>query len=134
MDKKYKVRVNSVEKIEELLQEIYDQACKHLNEIQFEMNKLINNTNLGEDNITMDDKAKYSKAMHDFFADKNKAIAAKFEIAKFLGELVKYNGDVNAALSDDTFKKSSKLDIKSIKEAIESEIKGDNPPKIYTLK
>ena len=30
-NKRYKVRLNSAEKIEELLQEIYDQACRQLN-------------------------------------------------------------------------------------------------------
>lgn len=44
MEKKYKVKLNSIEKIEELLQEIYDQAVRHLNEIQMEMNKLQNST------------------------------------------------------------------------------------------
>lgn len=136
MERKYIVRVNSSEKIEELLQEIYDQACKHLKEIEIEMSKLINNTNLGDDNITMDDKAKYSKAMHDFFSDKSKAIAAKFEIAKFLGELIKHNGDINATLNDEKVRKSSKLDIKGLKEAIVSEINADKdtPPKTYILK
>ena len=40
---RYKVRLNSCEKIEELLQEIYDQACRQLNEIQNELNKLVKN-------------------------------------------------------------------------------------------
>ena len=40
MEKKYKVKLNSIEKIEELLQEIYDQSVRHLNEIQMEMNTL----------------------------------------------------------------------------------------------
>ena len=43
--KRIKVRLNSVEKIEELLQEVYDQACRQINEIQNEINKLINSTN-----------------------------------------------------------------------------------------
>ena len=56
--KRYKVRLNSVEKIEELLQEIYDQSCRQINEIQNEINKLTNSTNLGSDDITMEEKAK----------------------------------------------------------------------------
>lgn len=133
MDKRLKVKVNSTDKIEELLQEIYDQACKNINEIQNEINKLINNTNLADENITMDDKSKYSKSLHDFFTDKNKALSSKFEIAKFLGEMVKYNGDINSAMNDETFKKNTKLDLKSIREAINSETKSENT-KIYTLK
>ena len=55
---RFKVKLNSFEKVEELLQEVYDQACRQLNEIQNEMNKLINSTNLGADDFTMDDKSK----------------------------------------------------------------------------
>ena len=40
-NKRIKVRLSSVEKIEELLQEVYDQACRQINEIQNEINKLI---------------------------------------------------------------------------------------------
>ena len=130
---RYKVRLNSSDKVEELLQEIYDQACKHINEIQMEMNKLMNSTNLGGEDITMEDKAKYSKSMHDFFTDKNKALNAKFEIAKFMGELLKHNGDIDATLNDSSFKKATKLDLKGLKEALST---SDDavPPKTYTLK
>jgi hypothetical protein len=69
-NKRYKVRLNSNEKIEELLQEVYDLACRQINEIQNEISKLINSTNLGADDFTMDDKAKYFKAMHDLNQDK----------------------------------------------------------------
>lgn len=117
--KRYKVRLNSTEKIEELLQEIYDQACRQLNEIQNEINKLISSSNLGIDGTTMDDKAKYAKAIHDFLGDKSKAISAKFEIAKFMGELIKHNGDANATINDKAFQKRTSLNIKQIKEIIE---------------
>ena len=42
-NKRIKVRLSSVEKIEELLQEVYDQACRQINEIQNEINRLIPN-------------------------------------------------------------------------------------------
>jgi len=128
--KRYKVRLNSTEKIEELLQEIYDQACKQLNEIQNEINKLVNSTNLGADGVTMDDKAKYSKSIHDYLGDKAKAIAAKFEIAKFMGELVKHNGDANATLNDKGFQKRTSLNLNDIRAALADE----NDTETYNLK
>lgn len=115
MEKKYKVKLNSIEKIEELLQEIYDQACRQLNEIQNEMNKLQNSTNLGQDGISIEDKAKYAKAIHDFMGDKERAIKSKFEIAKFMGELAKHNGDLGETLNDQGFVKATKLDLKALK-------------------
>jgi hypothetical protein len=116
--KRYKVRVNSTEKIEELLQEIYDQACRQITEIQNEINKLTNSTNLGADDFTMDDKAKYSKAIHDYMGDKNKAIQSKFEIAKFMGELLKHNGDANAVLNDKNYTKKTSLNLNDLKAAL----------------
>ena len=104
-NKRYKVRLNSVEKIEELLQEVYDQACRQINEIQNEINKLVNSTNLGDENFTMEDKAKYFKAIHDLTGDKKSAIQTKLDIVKFMGEMTKRNGDANAVLNDKTFSK-----------------------------
>ena len=114
--KRYRVRLNSTEKIEELLQEIYEQACKQLNEIQDEMNKLINSTNLAE--TTIDEKSKYSKAMHDFIGDKNKAISSKFEIAKFMGEIIKHNGNIGDTLNDSDYAKRTKLDLAALRAEI----------------
>ena len=129
--KNYKVRLNSVEKIEELLQEIYDQACRQINEIQIEINKLTVSTNLGNDETTMDDKTKYAKAIHDYIGDKTKAIAAKFEIAKFMGELIKHGGDLKATTEDSNFKKRTSLNLKDIKDALKDE-KDENTT--YNLK
>jgi hypothetical protein len=119
--KRYKVRLNSTEKIEELLQEIYDQACRQLNEIQNEINKLTNSTNLGADGVTMDDKSRYAKAIHDYLGDKGKAIAAKFEIAKFMGEIVKHNGDAKATVNDKNFQKRTALNLNDIRAALNDE-------------
>ena len=38
--RKYRLRVNSIDKIEELLQEIYDEADKTIVEVQNQLNKL----------------------------------------------------------------------------------------------
>ena len=98
--KRYNVKLNSIEKIEELLQEIYESASRQLNEIQNEMNKLMNSSNLGKEDTSMDEKVKYSKAVHDFVGDKDRAIKLKFDIAKFMGEIVKHNGDLRDMAND----------------------------------
>ena len=117
--RKYKVRLNSSEKVEELLQEVYDQACRQLNELQNEINKLINSTNLADENFTMDDKAKYFKAINDLMTNKKNAIQAKLDIVKFMGEMIKHAGDSNAVLNDKGFQKKTSLDLKSIRAAIQ---------------
>lgn len=122
-DRKYKVKLNSAEKIEDLLQEIYDQACRQIVEIQNEINKLTNSTNLAD--ISIEEKAKYAKAIHDYVGDKTKAIASKFEIAKFMGEILKHNGSIGDTLNDQGFAKSTKLDLKAIRDELNKTQDGD---------
>lgn len=111
-----KIRLKSIEKVEQVLQESYDLTCKEINEIQNEMNKLMNSTTLS--NLIMEDKARYAKAMHDFIGDKTKAIALKFEIAKFMGEIIKHNGDVGKTISDMNNVKATKMDLRSLRNEI----------------
>ena len=129
-NKRIKVRLSSVEKIEELLQEVYDQACRQINEIQNEINKLINSTNLGSEDFTMDDKAKYFKAMHDLTRKKKSAIQTKLDIVKFMGEMVKHNGDAKAVVNDKAFAKRTSLNLNDIRNALNDGNDGDN----YTVK
>lgn len=129
-NKRIKVRLSSVEKIEELLQEVYDQACRQINEIQNEINKLINSTNLGSDDFTMDDKAKYFKAIHDLTGDKKSAIQTKLDIVKFMGEMVKHSGDAKAVVNDKSFAKRTSLNLNDIRNALNDSNDGDN----YTVK
>ena len=90
--KRYKLKLNSAEKIEELLQELYNETCKNIEAIQNEMNKLSSSINLN--NEIVDSKTKYAKAMNDFITNKDKAIGRKIEIAKLMSEILKFNGNV----------------------------------------
>lgn len=128
--KRYKVRLNSVEKIEELLQEVYDQACRQINEIQNEISKLINSTNLAADDFTMDDKAKYFKALNDLLTNKKNAIQTKLDIAKFMGEIVKKGGDINSVINEKNAQKRTSLDLKNLRSALAEVSDTDN----YNLK
>lgn len=96
--KKYKLKLNSADKIEELLQELYNEACKNIETIQNEMNKLSNSINLNEEIV--DSKTKYAKAMNDFITNKDKAIGRKLEIAKLMSEILKFNGNVTKAFAE----------------------------------
>ena len=130
MAKNYILKLNSADKLEQLLQEIYDQAVKHFNEIQNELSKLSNSTNLSE--ITLDEKTKYFKAVHDLMGDKQKAINMKFDIAKFMGEIIKHNGDIEKTLDDPAVGKMTKLDITALKKQINDIVL--EGPEEYNLK
>ena len=97
--KRYKLRLNSLDKIEELLQELYNEADKNIVEIQNQMNKLSNSVALNEE--IMDSKTKYAKAMNDFITNKDKAIGRKLDIAKLMTEIHKFNGDVRKMVDNE---------------------------------
>ena len=98
LPKRYKLKLNSAQKIEELLQELYDEADKNIVEIQNEMNKLANSVQLDQEIV--DAKAKYAKAMNDFITNKDKAIGRKLDIAKLMSEILKFNGNVKLAITE----------------------------------
>lgn len=92
---KYKLKLNSVSKIEELLQEMYDESCENIRVIQEQMNRLTSSVSLNEE--VMENKAKYGKVMNDFLTNRNKAISTKLDIAKLMSEILKFNGDAEKA-------------------------------------
>lgn len=98
LPKKYKLKLNSIDKIEELLQELYEESDKIIVEIQNEMNKLSASVQLN--NEIVDAKAKYAKAMNDFITNKDKAIGRKLDIAKLMSEVLKYNGNIKMAITE----------------------------------
>ena len=66
----------------------------------------------------MDDKAKYFKAIHDLTGDKKAAIQTKLDIVKFMGEMIKRNGDAGSIINDKAFMKKTSLNLNELKAAI----------------
>ena len=93
---KYKVKLNSNDKIEQLLQETYDQACQQHKAMQEEINKLSSSTTYKD--LDIDGKEKYGKIMNNYFTLQQKSIGQKFDIAKLMAEVVKHGGDVKGAI------------------------------------
>ena len=127
---RYKVELNSSENLKNLLQETYELADAQLVQAQNEINKLSNSTNL-QDEI-MDAKQKYSKAINDYLSIKDKAISKKLDIAKMLSEIIKYNGNVENALSDSQAQKNTSFNFDKIREIINGSTDENN--KTETIK
>lgn len=89
---KYKLKLNDIQNLRDLMQELYDESTKNIVEIQNEINKLSQSTELN--NEIMDSKTKYAKAINDFSSNKNKALGLKLDIAKLMVELIKFNGNL----------------------------------------
>ena len=121
---KYKIVINSIDNIRDLLQETYKLADEQLVQSQNEINKLSNSTKL-QDEI-MDSKAKYAKAINDYLAMKDKAISKKIEIAKLLTEIYKHNGDVENTVNDNEAIKGMSFDFSKIREIVNKKEKEDN--------
>ena len=81
----------------------------------------------------MDARAKYAKAINDYLAIKDKAIAKKIDIAKVLSEVYKHNGDVGGALSDDSMKNVS-FDFKDIRKMVDESMAEKEKTKTIELK
>ena len=111
---KFKIKINDIDNIRDLLQETYRLADEQIIQSQNEINKLANSTKL-QDEI-MDAKSKYAKAINDYLAMKDKAISKKIEIAKLLTEIYKHNGDVNETMNDAAVAKRVSFDFRKISE------------------
>ena len=125
--KQYKVKLDSKEKIEELLQEIYSEACKNIEEAQRLINKIEMSTNINDE--ILDGKAKFAKAMNDFISTKDRAIGRKFEIAKLMSEILKYNGNLQKAFTEGEVPGNWGDFVDKL-----PEVENDNKPVAYNLK
>lgn len=111
--KKFNVKLNNIDKIEQLLQETYDLACRQSNQIQDEINKITNTTVVNE--LDIDGKEKYAKIMNNYIALLQKSTTQKMDIAKLMSEVIKHNGDVKGAV-DDAKGLSSTFDITKLRQ------------------
>ncbi len=132
MEKKFKIKINSVEKIEAILQEIYDDSVRQINLIQNKINELESSTNLSEETIDM--KAKYAKAIHDYITDKEKAIGRKLDLSRLMAEILKHNGDVETVMNDKQIIENLDDVFNDIRNAVEeagSDTNDTEKPEVY---
>ena len=129
-NKKYTVKLNNLDKIEQLLQETYDLACRQNNQIQDEINKIANTTIIND--LDIDGKEKYAKIINNYLALLQKSTAQKMDIAKLLTEVVKHNGDVKGAIND-TKNISTALDLDKLRN-LAKEISTNDNNEHYQLK
>lgn len=119
-NKKFKLKLNSLEKVEVVLQETYDDTQKQQNLILGKISELETSTKLSE--ATIDEKVKYAKAMHDYMTDNEKIISRKIEISKLMAEIFKASGNIEQVMSDKDVKKNIRLEdaFSSIREKLNS--------------
>ena len=116
---KYKVVINNIDNVRDLLQQTYDLAEMQIVQAQNQINKLANSVQL-QDEI-MDQKAKYAKAINDYLKIKDNAISRKLEIARLLAEICKFNGDVGKALSEGNVSQNMTFDFSKIRSIVDGQ-------------
>ena len=121
--KRYTVKLNNIDKIEQLLQENYDLATRQSNQIQEEINKIANVTVIND--LDIDGKEKYSKIMTNYITLQQKANQQKLEISKLMTEIHKHNGDVNKAINET--KGSDILNLNKLKQ-LAKDVNTPQPP------
>ena len=114
---KLKLKVNNIDKVEQLLQETYNLACQQYNVLQDEMNKIANSTKIKD--LDIEGKEKYSKIMSSYMSLQQKATSQKYDIAKLMSDIIKHQGNIDDALSDSR-KAGSSLDLNRLRELAKS--------------
>lgn len=120
--KRFSVKLNNEDKIEQLLQETYNLACQQYTSLQNEINKIANSTIMN--GLDIDGKEKYAKIMANYISLQQKSITQKYDIAKLLSEIIKHNGDVKGAL-DASKTTIASFDISKLRELAKSANTGD---------
>ena len=113
---KFKIKINDINNVRDLLQECYELADSQIIQAQNEINKLANSTRL-QDEI-MESKSKYAKARNDYLKIKNDAITRKLEISKLLTEIVKHNGSLEDTIKDKDATKGMSFDFSKIRDIV----------------
>ena len=114
--KKQEVKINSVDSLEGLCQEAYNDACAQINDAQRTINEMVNSAN-PED---VDDLTKIAKGKVDALKIKDSAIKIKLEIAKLQNDIIKNNGDADAAVKDRSNGSVSLDDFSKVREMIKN--------------
>ena len=115
---KFKIEINDVQNIRDLLQNAYNLADEQIIQTQNEINKMANATQLQDESI--DGKSKYGKIINDYMGIKDKAISKKLDIAKILSDIYHHNGDVKGAIENGENIKNMDFNFDDIKKMIDN--------------
>ena len=117
---KFKIELNDVQNLRDLLQIAYNLADEQVIQAQNEINKLASVTKLTEE--SMDAKAKYGKVINDYLSIKDKAISKKLDIAKILNDVYVHNGDVKNALENGEAGKKMDFNFDDIRKIVDDSL------------
>ncbi len=109
--KKQEVKLNNNTSLEGILQETYNDACLQINEAQVGINELTNAATPND----VDDYTKIAREKSNFLKVKDSAIRIKLELAKVQSDIIKHNGNANAAIEERSHGETSFEDFTAIR-------------------
>lgn len=118
---KLKIEINDVNNIRDLLQNAYNLSDEQIVQAQNEINKLSTSSNLVDE--PMDARAKYAKAINDYLAIKDKAIAKKIDIAKVMTDIYHHAASSSDGLEGSSVAKGMTLNLDDIRKMVDDSFK-----------
>ena len=118
---KLKIEINDVNNIRDLLQNAYNLSDEQIVQAQNEINKLSTSSNLVDE--PMDARAKYAKAINDYLAIKDKAIAKKIYIAKVMTDIYHHAASSSDGLEGSSVAKGMTLNLDDIRKMVDDSFK-----------
>jgi hypothetical protein len=113
--KKLNVTIDNIDSLQDLMQEVYHDACGQIVDAQNGINAMVN----GSEPQDTDDHAKIAKAKADFLKLKDSAIKMKLDVGRLQNEVIKNKGAVSPEVAEavkdngdtslDTFSKIRKM-------------------------
>jgi hypothetical protein len=113
--KKLNVTIDNLDSLQDIMQEVYHDACGQIVDAQNGINAMVN----GSEPQDTDDHAKIAKAKADFLKLKDSAIKMKLDVGRLQNEVIKNKGTISPEISEvvkdngdaslDTFSKIRKM-------------------------
>lgn len=94
--KKLTIAVKDINSLQDLLQEVYNDACGSIKDAQNTINTLVNSS----DPLDTDDHVKMAKAKTDALKLKDSAIKLKLDVARLQNEVIKHQGDATKTIDE----------------------------------
>ena len=96
--KRQEIEINSNDSLQNVMQEVYNNACNQINDAQ----KVINEVSSGVNPEDVDDWSKVAKAKTDALKIKDSAIKIKLDVGKLQSDIIKHSGNVAVAISNNS--------------------------------
>jgi hypothetical protein len=123
--KKNKIQLNSVENLEAIMQEVYNDANVQINDANRAINELTNSTTPEDVN----DYTMISREKANLLKIKDSATKIKLDLAKLEADVIKAKGNTEEAIK--AFAGPTKADFKSVRDLVTKG--GNNEPENYEI-